>query len=243
MQLYRGLQEGIDRGHSCGGTAQDFRIMQKIDRHGLSRRALSSQRSGQTWPRWMSILGTNQIEEIVRAVDGTPVPLPDSYGRSDADLYLYDHTTPRTLIGPRYTAYMKIAEGCDHTCAFCIIPKIRGPIRSRSIPSLVQEATQLAAQGVKEITLVSQDTTSYGLDLGIQEGLAGLLEALSKIEGLCLDPFPVCLSECRSADRLIEVDQLQRENLQIYRHALAARQRVRSEIHEAGREQGQPRTR
>ena len=131
-----------------------------------------------------SILGTNQVEEIVRAVDGISVPPPSSYGRNDADFYLYDHTTPRTLIGPSYTAYMKIAEGCDHTCSFCIIPKIRGPIRSRSIPSLVQEATQLADKGVKEIALVSQDTTSYGLDLGIRDGLAKLLEALSKIDGL-----------------------------------------------------------
>jgi len=130
------------------------------------------------------ILGTNQIVDIVRAVEGESVPPPDSYGRSDADLYLYDHTTPRTLIGPRYAAYMKIAEGCDHTCAFCIIPKLRGPIRSRTIPSLVEEATKLAAQGVKEITLVSQDTTGYGQDLGIQDGLAYLLEALNKIKGL-----------------------------------------------------------
>lgn len=131
-----------------------------------------------------SILGTNQIEDIVRAVDGAPIPPPKSYGRSDADFYLYDHTTPRTLIGPGYTAYMKIAEGCDHICAFCIIPKIRGPLRSRSIPSLVQEATQLAARGVKEITLVSQDTTGYGQDLGIQDGLAGLLESLIAVDGL-----------------------------------------------------------
>jgi ribosomal protein S12 methylthiotransferase len=130
------------------------------------------------------ILGANQIEDIVRAVDGEQIPLPDSYGRSDADLYLYDHTTPRTLIGPRYAAYVKIAEGCDHTCAFCVIPKIRGRMRSRTIPSLVQETTQLAAQGVKEITLISQDTTSYGMDLGMQDGLAKLLEALNKIEDL-----------------------------------------------------------
>ncbi|HTY61100.1 MAG TPA: 30S ribosomal protein S12 methylthiotransferase RimO [Acidobacteriota bacterium] len=131
-----------------------------------------------------AILGTNQIEEIARAVDGIPVPPPNSYGRSDADLYLYDDKTPRTLIGPGYTAYIKIAEGCDHTCSFCIIPKIRGPIRSRTISSLVHEATQLADRGVKEITLVSQDTTSYGQDLGIQDGLAKLLKALNSIEGL-----------------------------------------------------------
>jgi ribosomal protein S12 methylthiotransferase len=130
------------------------------------------------------ILGTNQIEEIVRAVNGKEVPAPNSYGRSDADLYLYDHATPRTLIGPRYTAYIKVSEGCDHTCAFCVIPKIRGPFRSRRLDSVVQEARLLAAKGAKEIILISQDTTSYGLDLGIQDGLARLLEALDRIDSL-----------------------------------------------------------
>lgn len=132
-----------------------------------------------------AILGTNQIEEIVQAVSGAPVVAPDSYGRSDADLYLYDHTTPRTLIGPRHTAYLKVSEGCDHTCSFCIIPKIRGRFRSRSIPSVVQEAALLVSQGVKEIILVSQDTTGYGQDFGFQDGLSDLLEALDRIEGLC----------------------------------------------------------
>jgi ribosomal protein S12 methylthiotransferase len=130
-----------------------------------------------------AILGTNQIEQITRAVAGAEVLPPTSFGRSDADLYLYDHNTPRSLATPRYSAYMKIAEGCDHTCAFCIIPKIRGKFRSRTIPSLVQEASNLAAQGVREITLVSQDTTSYGVDLGLQDGLAQLLEALDGVEG------------------------------------------------------------
>lgn len=131
-----------------------------------------------------AILGTNQIEEIVKAVSGQPVAPPDSYGRSDADLYLYDDKTPRTLIGPRYSAYLKISEGCDHNCGFCVIPKIRGRLRSRSIPSLVNEAERLASQGVKELTLISQDTTSYGTDLGTQDGLADLLAALDKVEGL-----------------------------------------------------------
>jgi ribosomal protein S12 methylthiotransferase len=131
-----------------------------------------------------AILGTNQIEEIVRAVAGEPVALPNSFGRSDADLYLYDGKTPRTLIGPQYAAYLKISEGCDHACAFCIIPKIRGKLRSRTISSLVNEAAKLAGQGVREITLISQDTTSYGTDLGIRDGLANLLEALDKVEGL-----------------------------------------------------------
>jgi ribosomal protein S12 methylthiotransferase len=131
-----------------------------------------------------AIIGANQLPEIVRAVEGESTAIPNSYGRSDADLYLYDHDTPRTLIGPQYAAYMKVSEGCDHRCAFCVIPKIRGRFRSRTIPSLVQEAAQLAAQGVKEITLISQDTTSYGRDLGIQDGLAKLLEALDAVAGL-----------------------------------------------------------
>jgi ribosomal protein S12 methylthiotransferase len=131
-----------------------------------------------------AVLGTNQVEEISRAVAGEKTSPPDSFGRSDADLYLYDHNTPRLLATPRYTAYMKIAEGCDHSCAFCVIPKIRGAFRSRTIPSLVEEAQHLAAGGVKEITLVSQDTTSYGMDLGLEDGLAQLLEALDEVDGL-----------------------------------------------------------
>ncbi len=131
-----------------------------------------------------AILGTNQIEQITRAAAGLKVASPSTFGRSDADLYLYDHTTPRVLATPRYSAYMKIAEGCDHTCAFCIIPKIRGRFRSRTLASLVHEASNLTARGVKEITLVSQDTTSYGTDLGLQDGLARLLEALDRVKGL-----------------------------------------------------------
>lgn len=130
------------------------------------------------------ILGINQIPEIVRAVAGANVPPPDSYGRSDAKLFLYDHKMPRSLIGPKYSAYVKIAEGCGHSCAFCIIPKIRGRFRSRSIPSLVKEARRLAADGVREITLVAQDTTGYGKDLGLNDGLADLLEALDKVKDL-----------------------------------------------------------
>jgi ribosomal protein S12 methylthiotransferase len=130
------------------------------------------------------MLGTNQIEHIVTAVEEDSVPPPDSYGRRDADLYLYDHTTPRTLTGPQHSAYIKIAEGCDRTCSFCIIPKIRGRYRSRSIASLLEEASRLASKGVKEITLVSQDTTGYGRDIGMKEGLADLLEALAGISDL-----------------------------------------------------------
>jgi ribosomal protein S12 methylthiotransferase len=151
-----------------------------------------------------ALLGTNQVEQIARAVSGATVEPPRSFGRSDADHYLYDHTTPRSLATPPYSAYIKIAEGCDHTCSFCVIPKIRGPFRSRSIPSLVQEARSLADRGVKEITLVSQDTTSFGLDMGLQDGLAQLLEALIKVEAIRWIRFLYVYPDMMS-DRLVDV--------------------------------------
>jgi ribosomal protein S12 methylthiotransferase len=151
-----------------------------------------------------AILGTNQIEDIGRVVEGKQISAPNSFGRSDAALYLYNHRTPRTLIGPSYAAYMKISEGCDHTCSFCIIPKIRGRLRSRTIPSLIKEANQLASQGVKELTLISQDTTSYGVDLGLQDGLAHLLQSLDKVKGLHWIRFLYVYPKLVN-DRLIEV--------------------------------------
>lgn len=98
--------------------------------------------------------------------------------------YLYDETTPRLLATPRASAYMKIAEGCDHPCSFCIIPQLRGKFRSRHFESVVAEARQLASRGVREITLIGQDTTCYGEDLGLKDGLALLLERLAAIEEL-----------------------------------------------------------
>jgi ribosomal protein S12 methylthiotransferase len=98
--------------------------------------------------------------------------------------YLYDESTPRFLTTPKSSAYIKIAEGCDHPCTFCVIPNLRGKFRSRRFESVVAEAQQLVARGVEEITLIGQDTTCYGEDLGIKDGLATLLDALAKIEGL-----------------------------------------------------------
>ncbi len=103
---------------------------------------------------------------------------------ADLPNYLYDENTPRLLATPKYSAYIKIAEGCDHPCAFCIIPQLRGHFRSRRFESVVAEAERLAAQGVKEITLIGQDTTCYGEDLGLKDGLALLLERLAQIDGL-----------------------------------------------------------
>ena len=98
--------------------------------------------------------------------------------------YIYDADTPRLLATPRHYAYLKVAEGCDYTCAFCIIPTLRGAYRSRSTDSIVKEARQLAAGGVKELLLISQDTTFYGIDRGERGGLARLLRALNEVEGL-----------------------------------------------------------
>lgn len=110
----------------------------------------------------------------------------DSWDGAIADLpnYLYDEATPRILATPGYTAYIKIAEGCDHPCTFCIIPQLRGQFRSRRFESVIAEAERLAQSGVREITLIGQDTTCYGEDLGLKDGLALLLEKLAGVERL-----------------------------------------------------------
>jgi ribosomal protein S12 methylthiotransferase len=107
--------------------------------------------------------------------DGAAAALPE---------YLYNDATPRILTTPRASAYIKIAEGCDHPCSFCIIPQLRGKFRSRRMSSIIAEAENLIKQGVREITLIGQDTTCYGEDLGFTDGLATLLDALAVLPGL-----------------------------------------------------------
>jgi ribosomal protein S12 methylthiotransferase len=103
---------------------------------------------------------------------------------ADLPNYLYDENTPRLLATPKASAYVKIAEGCDHPCAFCIIPQLRGKFRSRRFESVIAEAERLARSGVREITLIGQDTTCYGEDIGLKDGLALLLQQLGKIDDL-----------------------------------------------------------
>jgi ribosomal protein S12 methylthiotransferase len=103
---------------------------------------------------------------------------------ADLPNYLYDEATPRVLATPKYSAYIKIAEGCDHPCGFCIIPQLRGKFRSRRFESVIAEAERLAQSGVREITLIGQDTTCYGEDFGLKDGLALLLEKLADIDEL-----------------------------------------------------------
>ena len=130
----------------------------------------------QEMPEVDALVGTNELEKIVALCEGqeaTSNPL---------EPYLYHDLTPRVLSTPRHYAYIKIAEGCDHPCTFCVIPQYRGAFRSRRFESVISEATRLFQQGVREINLIGQDTTCYGEDLGLRDGLANLLERLAGIE-------------------------------------------------------------
>jgi ribosomal protein S12 methylthiotransferase len=161
-------------------------------------------------PEVDAVVGTGELSNIVAAAGvaresnaGSPFTIlqsrPEATARAAqgrfsrenwegavADLpnYLYDEGTPRVLATPGYTAYIKIAEGCDHPCSFCIIPQLRGKFRSRRFESVIAEAERLARSGVREITLIGQDTTCYGEDLGLKDGLALLLEKLAGISEL-----------------------------------------------------------
>lgn len=129
-------------------------------------------------PEVDAVLGTNELGSIIDLCEGGAAGAPERAGQP----YLYHDLTPRVLATPRHYAYIKINEGCDHPCSFCVIPQFRGGFRSRRFESVIQEARNLFAQGVREINLIGQDTTAYGDDLGIEDGLASLLERLGQIE-------------------------------------------------------------
>jgi ribosomal protein S12 methylthiotransferase len=161
-------------------------------------------------PEVDAVVGTGELQKILSATgladsapSASPLVVLSSRAEGDAraaqgrfsrgqwdgaiaDLpnYLYDDETPRILATPKHTAYIKIAEGCDHPCTFCIIPQLRGKFRSRRFESVIAEAERLAQVGVREITLIGQDTTCYGEDFGLKDGLALLLEKLATIEDL-----------------------------------------------------------
>ncbi len=130
-------------------------------------------------PEVDAVVGTGEVERIIEAVEGDLKVLP-----AQPPTFLYHDFTPRVVTTPKHQAYIKIAEGCDHPCTFCIIPQLRGNFRSRRFESVVREAENLAAAGAREITLIGQDTTSYGEDLGLRDGLAQLLEKLAQVDNL-----------------------------------------------------------
>jgi ribosomal protein S12 methylthiotransferase len=153
-------------------------------------------------PEVDAVVGTGEVERILEAVQGelsregaAPLAAPPTY--------LYHDLTPRILSTPRHTAYIKIAEGCDHPCTFCIIPQLRGKFRSRRFESVVREAENLARAGVREVTLIGQDTTSYGEDLGLRDGLPLLLERLAQVDDLLWVRFLYCYPN-RVTPRLLE---------------------------------------
>jgi len=165
-------------------------------------------------PEIDAVLGTGEVPQIVGAISGaagrpegrplhfyrpgrthgsaattTHVGSADATSHVGADprvgpTYIYDADTPRLMATPKHYAYIKVAEGCDYKCAFCIIPTLRGAYRSRPHESIVREARALAARGVKELLLISQDTTFYGIDRQERGALARLLRALNHTDGL-----------------------------------------------------------
>jgi ribosomal protein S12 methylthiotransferase len=186
-------------------------------------------------PEIDALLGTGEVPKIVDAIGdagdeplaGAPMPLR-FFAKPPADhplpitdrlppSYIYDADTPRLLTTPKHFAYVKIAEGCDYTCAFCIIPTLRGAYRSRTIDSIVREAHGLAARGVRELLLVSQDTSFYGIDRGERGGLARLLRELNRVDGLTwirllylypttiTDEVLAAMAECEKVCRYVDL--------------------------------------
>jgi ribosomal protein S12 methylthiotransferase len=144
------------------------------------------------------VAGLDQVESIAQICDNKERDIYDLKADGSA-AYLYDHLSPRVLSTPSHTAYLKISEGCEYPCTFCIIPKIRGRYRSRTPDSVLAEAESLVGKGAKELVLIAQDTTRYGVELGLKNGLADLLRQLSRIEGVewirFLYAYPTTITE------------------------------------------------
>jgi ribosomal protein S12 methylthiotransferase len=132
-------------------------------------------------PEAVAVVGTGDYHKIVNVLER--VEKGERVKQISVDpTYIADENTPRYRTTTEGVAYLRVAEGCDYGCAFCIIPYLRGNQRSRTIESIVGEAKQLAAQGVKELILISQITTNYGLDIYGQPKLAELIRALGEVD-------------------------------------------------------------
>lgn len=164
------------------------------------------------------VLGTGEVPDIVSALEQAPAaPMASRLRLYKKPTYLYDATTPRHLSTPRHFAYVKVAEGCDYTCSFCIIPTLRGSYRSRTPDSILAEARALAERGVKELILISQDTTFYGNDRRERGALARLLRELNTVDGLewirllylypttITDDTLAAMAECEKVCRYIDL--------------------------------------
>ena len=139
----------------------------------------------ESMPEVDAVVGTKRASPGLRlqaCAEANEAAEPPAY--EPREEYLYSDSDPRLLTTPHYTAYVKIAEGCDHPCSFCVIPQMRGRFRSRPLSSLARELQSLAGSGVKEINLVGQDTTMYGFDFGDRRGLARLIREIESIDGI-----------------------------------------------------------
>jgi ribosomal protein S12 methylthiotransferase len=196
------------------GTGEVPRILHAI---GDRRSALGARESVLADRESAAPAGDSGIVMPLKFHPGRPKPdgRTPSAERRTPD-YLYDAYTPRLLTTPKHFAYIKVAEGCDYTCAFCIIPTLRGTYRSRTGASIVQEARALAERGVRELLLISQDTTFFGIDRGERGALTRLLRELNTVDGLqwirllylypttitddVLDAMAECEKVCRYVD-------------------------------------------
>ena len=166
-------------------------------------------------PEIDAFVGLNDVERIAEACAlsaGARFEASRAVAR-----YLYSHESPRRLATPGHTAYLKISEGCDHTCSFCAIPSFRGAQRSRPIDSIVAEARRLAGSGAVELNLIAQDTTDYGADLRDGTTAARLLRALEAVEGIrwirvlyaypnrITPDFVEALASCRRVARYLDM--------------------------------------
>jgi ribosomal protein S12 methylthiotransferase len=175
---------------------------------GLIVTGCLAQRAGRglldDFPDVDAVLGTGQWGEVARAARHVLEGQGDRIAATEYPGGALDTLVPRALSTPRHVAYLKISEGCDHRCTFCIIPRLRGDQRSRPVDELVAEAERLAATGVRELSLIGQDTTGYGTDLPGRPTLADLLHALDQVEGLTWIRVQYTYPRLWS-DRLIEV--------------------------------------
>lgn len=153
-------------------------------------------------PEIDAVVGTGAWHRILEAVDETLAGRRVLFA-GDAQT-IYSDETPRIVTTPAYSAYLKVADGCDNRCAYCVIPLVRGAFRSRPVESIVREALRLADSGVREINLIAQDTTNYGSDLYGAPCLPKLLRALVKIEKLRWIRILYCYPK-NFSDELIEL--------------------------------------
>jgi ribosomal protein S12 methylthiotransferase len=227
-------QESIDAILEMAALKRDGNARRLVVTGCLAERYREALR--QEIPEIDAVLGTGEVEGILDAVGGSAARSPGSSAesvplkffsknqratepsdRAPAPTYIYDASTPRLLTTPKHFAYVKVAEGCDYTCAFCIIPTLRGSYRSRTIDSIVSEARALAARGVRELLLISQDTTFYGNDRGERGALARLLRALNDVDGLrwirllylypttITDDVLAAMAECEKVCRYVDL--------------------------------------